>query len=130
MQMNDQLRRELTEALAEHLFDNSEKRPFGGTWEQLAQDAMEFIYGEQEQEADDVADDQNGPGCRCGSGGCAGDDHDPAGITLLGVVDPPTMGDLRTLEELRSRFVYVADHQSVTAVPDPESGSGNGPKAP
>lgn len=117
MQMNDQLRRELTEALAEHLFDNSEKRPFGGTWEQLAQDAMEFIYGEQEQEADDVADDQNGPGCRCGSGGCAGDDRDPAGITLLGVVHPPTTADLPTVEELRSRFVYVVDPQYVTVEP-------------
>lgn len=130
MQMNDQIRRELTDALAEYLCQEVTARGGLYDWSEVARIAMEFIYGEQAQEADDMAEDSDRSCCRGAGGSCSGFDSDPVGITLLGVVDPPTMGDLQTLEELRSRFVYVADHQSVTAVPDPEPGSGNGPKAP
>ncbi len=130
MQMNDQLRRELTETLAEHLSDRSETRPYGGTWEQIAQDAMEFIYGETTQETQPATDRNHGSGlCSCGDCGPRSD-TDPAGITLLGVVDPPTTEDLPTLEEFRSRFVYAVDPRYVTAVPDPAPGSGSVQTAP
>lgn len=127
-QMNGKIRRELTDLLANHLAAEASKH---GRWDflDLAEIAMEFIYGEDLPQQNDPAV-QDATGC----GGCdlCGRSHPGPGIrdgvrtSLTGVVHPPTTVG----EHLTDRFVRLADLRLRTEESGPARESGSGPKAP
>lgn len=138
--MNGQIRRELTQLLADHLVDEHIKKILqgrtypvsAGLFREIAAEAMDFIYGSEDdnvqkpelpQEAPDLlglreGDPVRDPGC-CGGTGC-GDAGDLRGVehsSLLGVIAP------------REAFVYL-DHRSPTERPVPLRECGSEQTAP
>lgn len=119
MQMNNQLREELTQCLAEYLDARH------GFWElrtpqdyrELAQDVMEFTYGEETPDLEGHPDRDFDLGVCCLGTDCGCDDRP----SLTGVIEPP---------QIRRGGVSFPVHQELTAefFPAPSSDSGQTPQ--
>lgn len=136
--MNSKIREDLTGLLADHLCNEIGGAPQNCTWGEVAEAAMDFIYGEpdgdvQEPEQPQVTaegfawfGDQGGPcgsPCRCGQSGCSwpgnlGSVEDsPVEVTAVyGVMTPSAV--------LRESFVYLGPlSRTEQYVPAPRSDS-------
>lgn len=138
--MNGKIRAELTELLADHLVETQIARylkagdgrayaiPHRQSYLEIAEDAMDFIYGQEDEtntpdtDVRDLGDSAGscGPGCRCGLDG-----WDPLADSLTGVVHPPTS----PAEPLREAFVYLGP-PSRTGEYVPAPTSADVPKVP
>lgn len=132
------IRQELTDMLAIHLATEFRERLFRGDdggWNQVAIDAMDFIYGEEpdsetpEESAGDTGSGAEGCcGGPTGSGNRCPGPGDGPGVrdALTGVVHPPTMApDLQV-----GQFWYSGVHQSRTGGPCPDLALGDALKVP
>lgn len=96
--MNDQLKAELTQLLADQLRDLEDRDPTWGTWSDIAEYAMDFFYGEPQDAPENEADlgqdsGGDGGGTACCGGFCNFDGPDDSGdpVPLLPMmVEIPT----------------------------------------
>lgn len=150
MIMNSNLREELTQLLADHLTLAESRRIIGGDkpatawdrWLKVAEDAMEFIYGDEAPENVDPDNRSGHPGnvggdpCCGGVAGIPCDDPvddaggvgpfivEPGRLTITGVFSPPKPSD--TLQDrLTIRYVPICevDLQSPSGALGPVRGS-------
>lgn len=122
------IREELTLMLGEHLATKFRERFFRGDdggWHQVAEDAMDFIYGEEPDSETPESNVQSGDQGCCGGPDGSGSGCDGAGggtgvrNAFTGVVDPPTTG-----LQIGSHW-YGDDRQSPTGEPGPAQASGD-----
>ena len=157
MIMNSDIRRELGELLADHLTMCESARILRGErpatpwdrWRNVAQDAMDFIYGDEDPETGTDPNHWSSYTGHSGSDLCAGGvaavpgddlrDH-PGDVgpifveapvdrpTLTGVFDPPTS----PIGLLREKFVQIREDgpRFATEESDPAQGSDSGSSAP
>ena len=116
MQMNDALKRSLTDALASHLWANC----LTPDWDVVAAEVMEFMYGEE---------DHPEPVDQCGDhlNDLSVHGRDSGGVSsLLGVVPSPEP------HRCCQGFAYLGGPQSLTAeyVPAPRSCCAQTPLSP